>query len=658
VEGETLRLWMKRSPDWAQRLEVARQTLQALRAAHQDGIVHRDLKPENIMVRSDGYVKVLDFGLAKHFQASATDDVTVAGQILGTPAYMSPEQILSQPVGPHSDLFSFGIILYEMWTGQHPWPQQPSIERLHAILHDAPAPLPADIAANPIAAVLDRLLRKKPSERFDSAEAVLKALDACAGPSTESASIETLPSIAVLPFVFLSDVDERKALSLGFADALITTLGSVEEIAVLPTASILDYRAGADPSSACRDLGVRYVLQGNVQRMGTQWRISVQLFDGSIRKTIFAEKLDFRLENAFDVQDEIGTRVVELFRGRLNTLAPKSSKRYSAEPDAYSEFMLGLRDSYSDRRERIENAANHLSKALEHDPEFGLAHATLSYVCMNLHDLFDPRRELLDKAERHCRLALSLDPSLPEAHMAQAWLLWSAARNFQHTEAIASLEQALALQPNLERAHNRMSSICWHIGRITEAFTANELAQRSNPKTVTANLTACYAYSGDFERARQSAEIWHQKSPANWSALRYLAFCALVQGETALSGKHLVEAFKRAPDEPLLISFQGILHAHQNENALALECVQRALDSPRSMGHTHHTYHHIACVYSLLGELDKAQAWLERTASTGFPCWIYFRIDPFLEKLRSQAQFIRFVAALEQEYTGLKIQRL
>jgi serine/threonine-protein kinase len=528
VQGETLRSWLKGSREWTQRLEVARQTLQALRAAHRNGIVHRDLKPENIMVRFDGYVKVLDFGLAKHVSSSLANSVSVTGQILGTPAYMSPEQIRSQAAGPASDPFSFGIVLYEMLAGEHPWPRETAIERLHAILHDEAAPLPADLTTSRLASVVDRLLRKNPSERFDSAEAVLKAIDDCAEPAA-SPTTEVLPSIAVLPFVFLTEVAERKALSLGFADALITTLGGLEQIAVLPTAAILDYLAGSDPAAACRDLGVRYVLQGNAQRVGSNWRISVQLFDGSIRKTSFAEKLDFRLENVFDVQDEIGRRVVERFEGRFSARSPKSRERYTADPEAYSEFMAGLRDSYSDKLERIESAATHLSKAIEHDPQFGLAHATLSYVYMNLHVMFEPRRELLDKAERHYRTALSLDPSLPEAHMARTWILWSPAKNFQHKEAIESLEQTLALQPNMERAHNRMSSICWHIGRISEAFTANELAQRSNPKTVTTNLTACYAHSGDFERAREAAEILFQKSPGNWYALRYMAICALVK---------------------------------------------------------------------------------------------------------------------------------
>jgi serine/threonine protein kinase len=290
VEGETLGHWLKRAPAVERSLEIARQVLEALRAAHDAGIIHRDLKPANIMVRSDGYVKVLDFGLAKRMPAAGVlqneDTVTnlsVPGQILGTVAYMSPEQIQGQEVDQRSDLFAFGIVLYEMLTGQHPWRRRSAVDTLHAILHDDP---PAMDAASPLLAqlppIVRKLLSKNPAERYPFAQAVL---DALASPTMSSsaaavANAKPLTSIAVLPFVFLNEVEERKALSLGFADALITMLGSLEDFAVLPTSAILNYTAGTEPAQTCRNLGVRHVLQGNVQKLGTHWRVSIQLFDG------------------------------------------------------------------------------------------------------------------------------------------------------------------------------------------------------------------------------------------------------------------------------------------------------------------------------------------------------------------------------------------
>ena len=162
----------------------------------------------------------------------------------------------------------------------------------------------------------------------------------------------------------------------------------------------------------------------------------------------------------FEVQDEIGRRVVESLQSRFPPAVPKSRDRYSSDPEAYNEFMAGLRESASDRSTRS-SATQHLSRAVERDPEFALAHATLSLVSMNMHFQFDAQHTWLQQAEDHCRRALALDPALPEGHLARAWILWSPAKNFQHAEAIAALEQVLAARPNLERAHNRMSSICY-----------------------------------------------------------------------------------------------------------------------------------------------------------------------------------------------------
>src|SRR5262245_8214875 len=235
VNGDTLRDWFGRALPIERNLQAARQILEALRAAHQADIVHRDLKPENVMVRSDGYVKVLDFGLAARMPTSGvlqaedvatTDSTFIAfendvdnrrlsrpGQILGTIPYMSPEQIHGHQVDQRSDLFAFGIILHEMLTGRHPWPRPSPIETLHAILHDDALAIPAaSLMQAELAAIVQKLLRKSPAERYQAAEAVLDALGsrpASIGSSATSAAVSApLHSLAVLPFVFLSGDEE------------------------------------------------------------------------------------------------------------------------------------------------------------------------------------------------------------------------------------------------------------------------------------------------------------------------------------------------------------------------------------------------------------------------------------------------------------------
>jgi tetratricopeptide (TPR) repeat protein len=271
---------------------------------------------------------------------------------------------------------------------------------------------------------------------------------------------------------------------------------------------------------------------------------------------------------------------------------------------------------------------------------------------------FDPQHAWLERAEHHCRVALMLDPALPEGHSAQAFILWSPAKNFQHADAIAALEQVLAAQPNNERAHNRMATICLHIGRLQEARIAHEQAQRSNPKTRSINLKAFYLYSGDFARLEEAAEAHIRERPVTTYALASHSQPPLYSGDLDLAEQRLTAALNQLPDEPLIVSLQGMLHARRNQTDLALQCVRKALDSPSSFGHTHHTYYNIACVYAVLGDKDKAMAWLERTVNTGFACWPFFRIDPHLESLREEPEFKRLVADLEHKYAALKIQRL
>ena len=198
-----------------------------------------------------------------------------------------------------------------------------------------------------------------------------------------------------------------------------------------------------------------------------------------------------------------------------------------------------------------------------------------------------------------------------------------------------------------------------HIGRLEEARIAHEQALRSNPRTRTGNLEYFYIYSGDFARAEEAAEAWFRERPGNMYALATRILPAAVARKpgarrAAVGGGSETAAGRAHGSSP----FKACCTPGAVKPTLALECVRKALDSPRSFGHTHHTYYNIACVHAVLGDTDKAMAWLERSVDTGFPCWPFFRIDPHLESLREEPAFTRLVADLEQTYTALKIQRL
>jgi tetratricopeptide (TPR) repeat protein len=445
-------------------------------------------------------------------------------------------------------------------------------------------------------------------------------------------------------------------------------LGSLEDIAVLPTAAIVNCVAGIDPEQSCRELGVRLVLQGSVQKQGDHWRVSTQLFDSRAQKIAYSEKHDFVMENVFEMQDEIGRKVVESLQSRLPRTVRKSRERYSSDPEAYAEFMAGLHGSYGYSREDLQSAAQHLSRAVALDPTFALAHAWLSHVAMQIYLAIDAQRSWVEKAEYHYQHALELDPDLPEAHWARAAILWSPAKNFQEAEAIAALERVLEARPNFDRAHNRMAGICMHIGRFEEAQTAAEHARRSNPGNRGSNQAApsffryvmafLCLYRGDFAAAREAGEALFREAPGITNSLFCSAHSLLLIGDLGAAADRLTFALERYPDEPLFISLQGMLHARQDQGGAAMECVRKALNFPFSLAHAHHTFHHLACTYAALGDTKKAMAWLEKSVDTGFPCWPFFQVDPILENLRGEPRFQRLIEDLERKYTALKIRRL
>ena len=679
VDGNTLRESLRQQVPVERILGIVRQVLEALRAAHRASIVHRDLKPENVMIRFDGYVKVLDFGLATRLSSPAMPQadtmsmetqlnrvpsvdhrISMPGQIVGTVAYMSPEQISGRDVDQRSDLFAVGIMFYEMLTRNHPWARPSAGEMLQAILHDDPPAIPvASLMEAELAATVRKLLRKDPARRYPSAESVLEVLGSPAPvretPEEPGREAGGLTSIAILPFQFLNDIESRDAWSLGFADALITVMGRVDDLTVLPTAAILKYAGASDLGRTGRDLGVRHVLHGTVQNLGARWRVSIQLFDGMTQRIAFSEKYDFQSQSVFEVQDEIGREVVAALRRRFPRAAPTSRDRYSSDPRAFNEFMAGLRDSYVERRETLESAVQHLSAALESDPEFTLAHAWLSIISMSLYFSFDPRPIRLEQAEHHASRALALDPALPEGHLARASILWSPAKGFQHAEALEALGRVVAVQPNFERAYNRIATICFHIGRLEEARRAHANARRSNPKTRSGNLEFIHLYSGDFARAEEEAEAWVRERPGVTYALWFYPQPPLLSGRFDVAEQRLAIAQNQLADDPLIITLHGMLHARREQTGRALDCVRAALSCPHSFGHTHHTYYQVACIYSVLGDTTNAMAWLERSVNTGFPCWPFFKVDPHLERLREEPEFNQLVGNLERKYMALKI---
>jgi DNA-binding winged helix-turn-helix (wHTH) protein/tetratricopeptide (TPR) repeat protein len=458
-------------------------------------------------------------------------------------------------------------------------------------------------------------------------------------------------SLAVLPLLLLGKATDHQGLCLGFADALVSHLGNLQAMDVLPTSAVLNLPREATPSDVASRLGIRFVVHGAIQVSKGQWRLSLEMFDSYLQGSCFTRKCDLHMNSLSDLEGEIAKQIAGALKRPLGPATIQRRPRYSRDPLAYAEFMRGYQLSSSGDPALLDKATHHLTTAVTRDPAFALAHATLSFACTTRHFEFDPASVWLEKAEFHCRRALEIDSDLPEGHVACAFLLWGPSKNFQHVEAIAELKRALLLQNNLPHAYNRLGTILAHIGLLDQAREMYERGRPFDPrKAVAHSIAQVYIWSREYELARQEIQAWRVESPNNKYAIYFAAQLAMMTEDGKEAEGLLDEALQLLPEEPLIISLQGVLYALTGRADQALDCMTRACASPKSFGHAHHTYYQIACVFALLGRCETAFAWLERSVSTGFACWPFFLKDPCLLSLRRLPQFEVLVESLQAKY--------
>jgi DNA-binding winged helix-turn-helix (wHTH) protein len=459
------------------------------------------------------------------------------------------------------------------------------------------------------------------------------------------------PSLAVRPLFLLGNIPDDQGVCLGFADALVSRLGNLQGVDVLPTSAMLSLPAEMTASDVGSRLGVRFVVYGAIQESKGQWRLSLEMFDTHLRAAGFRRKCNLDVERLSDLEDEIAKQIATALSRPLHLPAVGQRPRYSKDPLAYGEFVRGYRLSSSGDPALLAEAAQRLSDAVTRDPDFSLAHATLSLVCATRHFELDPASVWLEKAEFHCRRALEVDPDLPEGHVANAFLLWGPSKNFQHLEAIAELRRALALQKNLPHAYNRLGTILAHIGLLDHA---REMYARGRPfqpkKAVSHSIVQVYIWNREYDLAREEIRAWRTESPGNKYPVYFAPQLAMMTGDWKEAKGLLDEAVELLPKEPMIVSLLGVYHALTGRAAPALECLTRACSSAKTFGHAHHTYYQAACILAVLGRTTEAFEWLERSVSTGFACWPFFMKDSCLQNLRSLSEFEVLVSSLQAKY--------
>jgi DNA-binding winged helix-turn-helix (wHTH) protein/tetratricopeptide (TPR) repeat protein len=458
-------------------------------------------------------------------------------------------------------------------------------------------------------------------------------------------------SLAVLPLLLLGKVSDAQGVSLGFGEALVARLGNLEGVDVLPTSAVLNVAADAATTDIASRLGVRFVVRGAIQETKGQRRVSLEMFDSRLQRVCYSRKCDFEMDRLFDLEDETAQQIAGALNRTLHLPTANRRPRHSQDPLAYAEFMHGYRLSSSGDSAQLEEAARRLNNAVTRDPNFSLAHAALSLVCATRHFELDPASVWLERAEFHCRRALELEPDLPEGHVAQAFLLWGPSKNFQHLEAIAELRRALALRKNLPHAYNRLGTILAHVGLLDHAREMYERGRTFHPrKQVSHSIVQVYMWNREYELAREEIRAWRAESPSNKYPVYFAPQLAMMTEDWHAAKILLDEAVQLLPDEPLIASLLGVFYALRGKPERALECMNRACASPKSFGHTHHTYYQVACILALLRRPGEAFEWLERSVSTGFACWPFFVKDPWLNNLRGLAEFGVLVSSLQARY--------
>jgi TolB-like protein len=439
----------------------------ALEAAHQKGIIHRDLKPANIMVTAGG-IKLLDFGLAKLAQGSAASDATLtqtqAGVILGTAAYMSPEQAEGKPADARSDIFSFGAVLYEMLSGRRAFSSDTFVGTMAAILHKEPSA----IAAPPdLMRVITRCLRKSPADRYQTA-AELKAALETAKSATAAAQDHT---IAVLPFNNMSGDKENEYFSDGLAEDIINALTKLPGLKVTARTSAFAFKGrNEDARKIGETLSVGHILEGSVRKAGARVRITAQLVSVADGCHLWSERYDREMTDIFAVQDEISQAIVDVLKVKLARGGGPIVQRQTANPAAYQAYLEGRFHYQQLTPVDVVRGRDCFERAIELDPSYAAPHASLAECYIYSSSLQRTSiAEGIARATAAAERAIQLDPSAADGYVARGFV--RGAYGFQWDEAARDYDRALQLNPDSSMAHYRRATwFCMATGKYEEAL--------------------------------------------------------------------------------------------------------------------------------------------------------------------------------------------
>jgi TolB-like protein len=480
VPGETLRSRLNRGPlALSDAVAVGLALLEALVHAHAAGVLHRDLKPENVMLRPDGHVKLLDFGLARSVEASAGETIqqlTMVGVAVGTIGYMPPEQLRGELVDGRADLFAVGAVLYECLTGRAAFAGRTAVERIAAVLADDRPSLPPEFPPG-LSGLIARALSKSPDGRPATAAAFLRELREVSEHGDTAVVGAEPATLAIADFDNLSADPASDWIGSGIAESVAADLARISGLQVIARERWLQARAGvgaapADPLATALTLGARWLLSGGFQRLGPALRLTARLADVSSGALTWVDKLDGPVEQIFSMQDRVASSVARALNLNRPTPAP-----VRPQLTAYECYARGRRLFERLDKSSMERADELYQQAIEIDPAYAPAYAGLSGIyAMRYTFTTDP--SVLDRAVEFASRALEVDPAMGEPHVWRGYAHW---RLGQHEEALEGIRQGMALDPTLHKGPYFAGAILLDHGRPREALPLEQRAVEIGP---------------------------------------------------------------------------------------------------------------------------------------------------------------------------------